>query len=343
MQTVKSNQNPPVNVPEFQEFIRIIGRGKKRRRTLTQEEAKSAMQMILQGQVTDMQLGAFLMLIRVREETVEEAAGFTEAIRETYQAPTCEVDLDWGSYAGKRRQLPWFLLALQLLVERGYRVCLHGLIGQDEKRLYTQTVAQQLGWPMASSLEEAKALIESEGRCYLPVEFFAPNVKTLIDLKTEIGLRSPVNTVARMLNPFSAKVSVHGAFHKGYDTLHQETAMRIENDTMTLGFCGDSGEAEVRPDKPTDIKVAKNHQAWSFLMPKNFQTVDPTKKSLKVEELIAVWQGKQRHEFGEATLVHTFAMALVALEGLSVKEALETAREIWQLRQNELAGGVPSA
>lgn len=323
------------DVPEFQAFIRIIGRGKKRRRTLTQDEAKQAMQMILQGQVTDMQLGAFLMLIRVREETVEEAAGFAEAIRETYCAPVCEVDLDWGSYAGKRRQLPWFLLALQLLVERGYRVCLHGLVGQDDNRLYTQAVAKQLGWSIADSLADAKRLIEQQGCCYVPVEAFAPQVKALIDLKSEIGLRSPVNTVARMLNPFSAKVSVHGAFHKGYDLLHQETAMRIEEDTMTLGFCGDSGEAEVRPDKPTDIKVAQNHQAWSFEMPKTFQNTDPTKKSLRVEELIAVWDGKQRHEFGEATLVHTFAMALVALEGLTVKEALETAREVWGLHQAE--------
>ena len=53
----------------FARFIAILGRGKHLTRPLTVEEAEVAMTMIFQDKVLPEQLGAFLMLLRVKEET----------------------------------------------------------------------------------------------------------------------------------------------------------------------------------------------------------------------------------------------------------------------------------
>ncbi|NPA71240.1 MAG: glycosyl transferase family protein [Gammaproteobacteria bacterium] len=327
----------------FQFYIQTIGRGQKRRRSLTLEEARDAMQLILEGKVSEMQLGAFLMLIRVREETPEEAAGFLQAIRENMAAPNCDVDLDWGTYAGKRRQLPWFMLALTLLQRRGVKIFLHGVVGNESARLYTKPVAERLNWPMAMDLIDAKSKIEQEGFCYLAVEDFAPEIKTLMNYRDELGLRSPIHSLARMLNPFNAQLSVHGVFHKGYDDIHQQTAALLD-DQMTASFCGDGGEAEVRPDRKTEIKMVKNRfnsegnrevsndQTWSFFMPKKFLNADPTDKCLEIDVLMAVWQGEATHPYGEAAVIQTLAMALVALDNLTLQEAFNTARQLWGAR-----------
>ena len=95
----------------FAEFVRILGKGKRGARGLTREEARAAMTLLLEGKVEDTQLGAFLMLLRHKEESAEELAGFTEALRAHLQAPRIAVDLDWPTYAGKKRHLPWYLLA----------------------------------------------------------------------------------------------------------------------------------------------------------------------------------------------------------------------------------------
>ena len=323
----------------FQFYIQTIGRGQKRRRSLTQSEAKDAMAMILRGEVTDMQLGAFLLLIRVREETPEEAAGFIEAIREKMAAPQCEVDLDWGTYAGKRRQLPWFMLALTLLARKGYKVCLHGIVGNEANRLYTEEVAELLKWPMADSLSSAKEHIETDGLCYLAVENFAPDIKQLMSYRDELGLRSPIHSLARMLNPFNARLSVHGVFHKGYDDIHQQAAALLD-DHMTAAFCGDGGEAEVRPDRKTEIKMVENlfkdevktSEDWSFFMPKTFLNSDPTDKCLDTDVLLSVWSGETEHGYGSATVIHTMTMVLMALDNLTYDESVQIAQDLWQNR-----------
>ncbi|KWV84667.1 hypothetical protein PFLmoz3_05705 [Pseudomonas fluorescens] len=52
----------------FAQFVRILGKGKRGARNLTREEAREAMGMLLDEKVEDTQLGAFLMLLRHKEE-----------------------------------------------------------------------------------------------------------------------------------------------------------------------------------------------------------------------------------------------------------------------------------
>ncbi len=105
----------------FARFIKILGRGKSLTRSLTIEEAEEAMQMIVAGEVLPEQIGAFLMLLRIKEESGEEIAGFVRAVRASMKKPSSlpTVDVDWSSYAGKRRQLPWFILVTQILARNG--------------------------------------------------------------------------------------------------------------------------------------------------------------------------------------------------------------------------------
>lgn len=68
----------------FAQYIRILGKGKTGSRSLNQQEAFDAFSMILNQQVEDVQLGAFLMLLRVKEESVDELIGFVQATRQYF-------------------------------------------------------------------------------------------------------------------------------------------------------------------------------------------------------------------------------------------------------------------
>ena len=160
----------------FAQFVRILARGKTKTRDLTQDEAKQSMAMVLADEVTPEQLGAFLMLQRLKEESAEEIAGFVEAAQASFKLPAGapQVDLDWSSYAGKRKQLPWFLLSALVLVKSGVRIFMHGTEGHTEGRIYTRDALKQIGFPMTKSLGDAGKAIEKSGFAYLSLEYLSP-------------------------------------------------------------------------------------------------------------------------------------------------------------------------
>tara|TARA_S200000501_G_scaffold378588_1_gene442021 strand:- start:6922 stop:7164 length:243 start_codon:yes stop_codon:yes gene_type:complete len=65
----------------FAKYIRIIGKGKTGRRSLTENEAQAALSLILAGDIEQVQLGAFLMVVKVKVESAEEISGFVMACR----------------------------------------------------------------------------------------------------------------------------------------------------------------------------------------------------------------------------------------------------------------------
>ncbi|EQD47585.1 anthranilate phosphoribosyltransferase, partial [mine drainage metagenome] len=140
----------------FTKFIRLLGKGQRGARSLTETEAEEALGLILAGAVRPEQIGAFLSLVRLKEETAEEVAGMVRALRHSLPlGPKVLVDLDWASYAGKRRQLPWYVLSALLLAERGIRVLMHGLEQVEAERRSVSDALKALGIPRAYSLDEA--------------------------------------------------------------------------------------------------------------------------------------------------------------------------------------------
>ena len=207
----------------FAQYIQTLGKGKRGARDLSVDEAMQSMSMILAGQVEPEQLGAFLMLMRVKEETPAEVAGFVRAARLSLTVPPGfpAVDLDWSSYAGKRRQLPWFVLSALLLANHGIKVLMHGTETTSPDRVYTPAALKSLGIDICSSLAQVAQHLQRRNFAYIPLAALNPKLQHLLDLKDTLGLRSPIHTVVRMLNPASAATSLMGIFHPGYDEVHQ--------------------------------------------------------------------------------------------------------------------------
>lgn len=78
------------------------------------------------------------MLLRVKEESIDELAGFVQATKDQLHFAPLKVDLDWSSYAGKRKHYPWFLLAALTLAHHGYKIVMHGASGHTINRVYTE-------------------------------------------------------------------------------------------------------------------------------------------------------------------------------------------------------------
>lgn len=325
----------------FAQYVRILGRGKTLTRSLTEVEAEDAMGMILRGEVLPEQLGAFLMLLRVKEESPAEIAGFVRAARRQFVLPSSapHVDVDWSSYAGKRRQLPWFLLAALLLAHSGLRIFMHGAEGHTPGRLYTRETLEGLGLPIAHSLAESAQHLEAHNFAYMPLADLSPKLHEIIELRPILGLRSPVHTIARLLNPFGAPLVLQGIFHPNYMDIHQQAALLLGERHMVV-FRGEGGEFERRPGKLTETRTVVDGIAgsadWQPLLDDAVQPIDPT---MEIARLKAVWHGETEDVYAEAAITGTLAIALKSWYGHATpEEAQKAAEEIWRSRDKARLG-----
>ncbi len=319
----------------FARFIAILGRGKSLTRSLTAEEAEDAMAMVLRGEVRPEQIGALLMLLRVKEESPEEIAGFVRAVRRTVGVPDTPpaVDLDWSSYAGKRRQLPWFLLSALLLAQNGVRIGMHGTEGHTAGRLYTRETLEAVGLCGGGGFDEAAALIARDNFAYMPLEAISPKLKELIELRPILGLRSPVHTLSRMINPFEAKATIQGIFHPGYMDIHRGAAMVLGEPHMAV-FRGEGGEVERRPNKPCEVWTVDDgvsaEENWPPLLPEPRQPAD---QDMDITHLTAVWRGEASDDYAEAAVTGTVAIALKLMQrAKTVNDAQTMAEALWNDR-----------
>ncbi len=321
----------------FAKFIRTLGRGKQGSRSLSQDEAFEAMSMIMEGHIEPEQLGAFLMLIRVKEETPEEVAGFVRAVRQTIQLPGTipAVDVDWSSYAGKRRHLPWFLLSVLLLADNGIKVFMHGLQGRKDNRIYTPQVLQYFGIPVCKSLSESASTLEQNNFAYLSLTQLNPRLQQLIDLRELLGLRSPVHTVARMLNPFDAPCQMQGIFHPGYLDIHQGAAKLLNQPHMAV-IKGDGGEIEASPDNSCKIYSVHDQKLTQEDWPELLSKRELKPKTLSLDTMKEVWRGQAQHIYGEAAIINTLAITLYTMRKHDNREgALAMAKEMWNGRSKD--------
>lgn len=319
----------------FARFVRIIGKGPNLSRPLTGEEMYQAATMIMNDQVEPLQLGAFLCILRMRTEVPEEGAGFVRAVRDTLERPDNmpEVDLDWSSYSGKKRQLPWFLLATQILAQNGVRIFMQGTEGHTPDRVYSRQALQVLGVPIAASLAEAAEHIRQSNFGFLPLAQLSPKLQEIIDLKPILGLRSPVNTFGRMVNPFSASHEIQTVFHPNYRDVHRDTAELLGQKHMAV-FKGEGGEIERRPQKPVLVQSLHNgvlsEEEWPALLAEESVKVD---EDMNLERLKTVWSGEEEDTYARAAITGTIAIVLrLLMRADSPAEATAQADKMWAER-----------
>ena len=176
------------NEHPFAQYVRILGKGKKGSRSLTEEEAQDAMALILEGQVRPEQLGAFLMLLRVKEESPEELSGFVRAVKEQIAVPDeLKVDLDWSTYAGKKNRLPWYFLSALALADSGVRVLMHGARGHTAGRIYVEDMLHLFGLKSSQNWLDAELELAHCNLAYVPIDMLSPVLAEIINLRPILG------------------------------------------------------------------------------------------------------------------------------------------------------------
>ncbi len=288
---------------------------------------------MLAGAVEPAQLGAFLMLLRYRGEDVEEIAELVTAARAHAGLPRdVGAALDWPSYAaGRTRQAPWFVLAALALARAGVAVLMHGS-NDFAAGIATEAALAALGVAASDDFAHAGAALRRDRFAYLPMRTLSPRLAELLALRRLFGLRSPVNTVVRLLNPGGAPASVDGVFHPAYLAVHLGVAERLGQPRL-LVLKGGGGEAERRGDKASQAHLWDAGVGQRVLDLPALGGDGETEAAPSLDMLAAVWRGEAAGA-PMRTVRATIALGLLAAgRARSVAVADAAASTVWDARR----------
>jgi anthranilate phosphoribosyltransferase len=243
----------------IRQYIKDIGRGKDGARALGRAQAADLMGQILDQQVSDLELGAFCIAMRVKGETPEEMAGFLDATHarlnkvHTGQAPTVVLP----SYNGARK-LPVLTHLLALMLAReGVAVVMHGMATED-KLVSSQAVLAELG--MAASGTSPQ--VQAGEVVFVPTGVLNAGLERLLSVRRVVGLRNPGHSLVKLLNPCDPNsgpaLVVSSYTHPEYLRSMSDTFALTGQHALLLR--GTEGESVADPRRTPAMDVFKNGQ-----------------------------------------------------------------------------------
>jgi anthranilate phosphoribosyltransferase len=237
------------------QYIKEIGRGKDGARSLTRDQAQDLMSQVLDGKVTDLEIGAFALAMRIKAETVDELAGFHEAAQQrcmpfTWSRPFVLLP----SYNGARKLPNLTALLALLLAQDGVPVLVHGP-AHDRNRVTTAEIFHDLGLPAARDGYEIENAWARREPVFMLTEVLCPALARLLDVRWVVGLRNSGHTIAKLLDPFrdAPSLRVINYTHPEYATLLASYLQSTAGNAMLMR--GTEGEPVADPRRAPRLDV----------------------------------------------------------------------------------------
>jgi len=253
-------------------YIKEIGRGKNAARDLSRDDARTLFTAILNNDIPPLQLGAILIALRIKGESLDELAGFLEACEASYphlKAPEGKVPLVIPAYNGAR-QLPNLTPLLASLVARqGVPVLVHG-VPDDPGRVTTIEIFKAMSIEPAQNIAEAETQLAERNLAVITIDTLAPAIARVLKLRRDIGLRSSAHTLVKMIQPFTSKaVRLVSVTHPEY--LDRMRAFFTSHQSHALLLRGAEGEAVAHPRREPVIEWldGKTAEVWRGITEEN--------------------------------------------------------------------------
>jgi len=250
-------------------YIKEIGRGKDGAKPLSREQARDLMGQILDERVSDMELGAFCLAMRIKGETDQEMAGFLDATQERlnyFKAPSSNTPvIVIPTYNGARR-LPVLtpLLGL-LLAKEGFAVLMHGSSSENE-RISSQSVLDCLGY---QPTDATCNLIPGE-LVFTSTQVISKALHKLLAVRDVIGLRNSAHSLVKLIQPIGEKNSIDPTqilitsyTHPEYSLSMRSTLTLTKANALLLRGCEGEPVADARRS-PAYALIEKGHVLMSI-------------------------------------------------------------------------------
>jgi len=235
--------------------LREFLKGLSEFKNLTKEEMIQCLEDITEGRATDAQIGAFIMAMKMKGETVEELEGAASFFREK----ATKVDVDdpdnlvdtCGTGGDLSDTFNVSTITAFVLAGAGIRVAKHGNRSVSSKS-GSADLLEFLGAKIDLGPEQVKRMIEEIGIGFMFAPLFHPAIKRVVGPRREVGIRSLFNLIGPLSNPAGAKRQLLGVFSDQFVEKVARVLLRLGVKRAVVVH-GKDGIDEVSISAPTTV------------------------------------------------------------------------------------------
>ncbi|HAQ72897.1 anthranilate phosphoribosyltransferase [Stutzerimonas nitrititolerans] len=253
---------------------------------LTTEEMKAVMRQIMTGQCTDAQIGAFLMGMRMKSETIDEIVGAVEVMRELAEPVhfNSERLVDTCGTGGDGMNIFNVSTAASFVVAAaGGKVAKHGNRAVSGKS-GSADLLEAAGVYLDLTPEQVARSVDTVGVGFMFAPAHHGAMKFAAGPRRELGLRTLFNILGPMSNPAGVKHQVLGVFSKELCRPMAEVLARLGS-THVLVVHAQDGLDEISLAAPTFVAELKNGEVSEYkIQPEDFGIKSQSLIGLNVDD-----------------------------------------------------------
>ena len=295
--------------------------------SLTREEAASAFDRMMSGEATPSQMGALLMGLRVRGETVDEITGAVTTMRAKMlgvKAPADAVDVV-GTGGDASGSYNISTCAAFVVAGAGVPVAKHGNRALSSKS-GAADVLQALGVKIELNAEQVGRCIRDAGIGFMFAPSHHPAMKNVGPTRVELGTRTIFNLLGPLSNPASVKRQMIGTFSRHWVEPMAQVLKNLGSESIWVVH-GSDGLDEITTAGPTSVAELKDGKIRTFeIAPEDAGLPRAKPEALRggdadynAKALLDVLKGKQG-AFRDVTILNAAAALVVAGAAKDLKE-----------------------
>jgi anthranilate phosphoribosyltransferase len=303
---------------------------------LTKEEMIQCLEDITEGRATDAQIGAFIMAMKMKGETVEELEGAASFFREKatkvdVEDPDNLVDT-CGTGGDLSDTFNVSTITAFVLAGAGIRVAKHGNRSVSSKS-GSADLLEFLGAKIDLGPEQVKRMIEEIGIGFMFAPLFHPAMKRVVGPRREVGIRSLFNLIGPLSNPAGAKRQLLGVFSDQFVEKVARVLLRLSVKRAVVVH-GKDGIDEVSISAPTTVAEVNGGEVCIYEFtpeelgfrryPIDYIKVKSVEESAKVA--MSVLKGEPSPALDMVLLNSAFGVLVSGMAG-DLKTALEVAKD----------------
>ena len=238
---------------------------------LSSEETSYIFNLIMNGEVTEIDTASILISLKLKNENIDEIYGAAKIMREKsskISGPKNSIDT-CGTGGDMSGTLNISTSAALVAASAGAVVAKHGNRSISSKS-GSADMLEKIGIKISSNTKELEKSLSNNNFCFLFAQLHHSAMKHVINVRKQLNTRTIFNLLGPLTNPASANRQLLGVYNKKYVNMHCEVLKKFGS-VHAIVVHGEDGLDEISLSSPTYVSELKDNNITDYIInPQDF-------------------------------------------------------------------------